>query len=45
MMQSHEGQMDESFGSSKRKPFRIFKEEAVSETGGWEVGEGWGSIV
>jgi len=25
--------------------FWIFKEKAVSETGGWEVGESWGSIV
>jgi hypothetical protein len=37
MMQSHEGQTDESFGSSKK--------EAVSETGDWEVVEGWGIIV
>jgi len=37
MMQSHEGQTDESFGSSKK--------EAVSETGGWEVGEGWESVI
>jgi hypothetical protein len=37
MVQLHEGQTDEACGSSKK--------EAVSETGGWEVGEGWGSIV
>jgi hypothetical protein len=37
MMQLHERQMGESCGSSKK--------EFVSETGGWEVGEGWGSIV
>jgi hypothetical protein len=37
MMQLYEGQTGEACGSSKK--------EAVSEIGGWEVREGWGSIV
>jgi hypothetical protein len=37
MMQLHERQTGEACGSSKK--------EFVSETCGWEVGEGWGSIV